>query len=255
MATWLDNLFGDGEFGEPLGFAWRLQWDAASLVGLILLAAACAALIGSSRGGERRQRVAAWMGASAAVLLFLMQLRPQLELQYGDPPRIAVLLDDSSSMQQVDSQGESRFATAKQLLSSERRNLTAWRRRLQLHVFSVANEKTATIDPGDDAKAIASWAPSGAASPLEAAVNRALSAASVRPWDAVILVSDGAATGGESISEAARRCAAAGTPFFAVGCGPLKGSPNIAVASVSGDRVAYLGDVATVEAQISAAGE
>ena len=198
-----------------LGFANRPSW----LV-ILLIALALGALIYFLylRPGYRLNHQSRWglitLRAGLLALLTIMLMRPVVVVPSVIPKStsVAILADDSRSMQLSDENGRTRAAATQAVLandSSFTRNLED-KFKVGLFGFSTTTNKLAKAD---ELKA------EGAATDLVGALRDAVKESSGAPLSAIVLFSDGGANTTKDLTAELRELRARNIPVFAVGVG------------------------------------
>ena len=215
--------------------------------------------------------------AGVFVLILLMLLEPVLavEMTLSVPRRVLVLLDRSESMSLRDGHAEgaegaedaeeSRSEAARSLLTEgakpggSLRELAATHR-LHLYGFGQSVEPLATLDPPNpgesedaplDVESLTSLPPDAPATRLGSAVLDA--ATSQSEVDALVLLTDGASTGGPELGTAAEVLRQRGVPVFIVGFGQPD-PPDVRVASMVVQDTLFSEDTAPVRVALDSAG-
>jgi hypothetical protein len=210
-----------------------------ALAGVVLLAADVLPLRRAASVSPVRRILVAVFSAAAIATALLPLAGPVRESRERAPSEGAILIDASRSMATEDgASGRSRYASAVEIgrAIEDANPATRWR--------------TLRFPPGTGAAAGdgGTDAPGGLTSPLGEAIARAEGAGAEDSPQAVILLSDGADTGGRDPVAAARDARARGATVFAVSLGSSTRSPPPRIARVeiaAPERVA-LGAVASV---------
>lgn len=262
-------------FGEPLSSndflessvqaTWQLPLGIAALV---LLAGAAIAIAIYWRERPSASRPIKILLASVRMLLMLiivlMLYGWTIQRHRTDRPDVVVILDDSASMDIVDSADDSaiigelspvlanleldkptRLNLAKALLLGRNGELLkALQERYHLRVFRVGESTRAVSD--DDAN-VASELKQVAAeeqsSRLGDCLRDVLEAQLGRPTAAIIMFTDGVTTDGKVLTEAAQYARRRSVPLFFIGLGSERPEQDLKLADLLADDVAFVGDL------------
>ena len=229
-------------------------------LGLALGGAAVIAIVAlswrASRGasGWRRSTMIA-LRAGAAVGALVVFLQPAVELRQvaREPNRIAILVDDSASMALAErADGPDRFARARALLAASSQTLAEWERDHKLDYYTFSETLDATTLAG-----LATAKPDGKATLIRKALDQVRARYEGRDLAGVILISDGAATGGfgEDTGAGAVRdfLRSLDTRIHTVWAA-RPGLADIAVAKVMADEFAFVRTVVRIDAVIRTTG-
>ena len=96
--------------------------------------------------------------------------------------------------------------------------------------------------------------PTAPASRLGTALQGVLEAQRGRSTAAIVVLTDGNTTEGPTLAEAASQAARLRVPVFPLGVGRRQPPPDIALADLLVDRVAFVGDLVTFDVAVSASG-
>ncbi len=203
-------VFEQGEFG------FSPPWPAAIAVVAVLAAMGVAVRVywqsprttGWPRAGLLALRLAA-LG-----LLLLALLRPVLVVRTVEPQRnvLAILVDQSRSMQVADVEAKARGTFAREALGPASALRDALARRFTIRDFEF--DATAGRVSGPAGKE-----PSGTRSYIGRSLQRTAEELAGLPASGIVLVTDGADTSREPMVDAIRALKSAGLPVFAVGLG------------------------------------
>ncbi|MCX6909061.1 MAG: VWA domain-containing protein [Verrucomicrobia bacterium] len=201
--------------------------------------------------GVRRVLTSLRLGALAVALAILFQ--PTLVIDRSERLKSTawLLVDDSLSMG-IEERGAlgvkreaSRLEQVKSLVTRHSSLATlAATHQLRLAAFSDGWRELATSD-------FATLKPQGAATSLANGLRQTIENSRGQPVAAVVLVSDGQATDGETMA-AAQFAAQRGVPVFVVGVGNPKAPRNIEVASLTANPVLFKDDEAVFTARVLA---
>lgn len=233
----------------------RFNWSAGSLVALVLalgLMAAAVVTYRTVRGkGTFRDRavLTAIRMAALAVALFCL-LRPTLVVRASVPQQnvVAVLLDDSRSMQIPDWQGKARGELVREQFGAPDSPLMkALSDRFLVRVFrfsSVAGRVNAATELTFD----------GSQTKLGSALSTAREEMAGLPVAGVVLVSDGADTSESALTDALLTMKAEKVPVFTVGVGSTQLSKDVQVDRVSVPKSVLKGAALLVDAVVTQSG-
>ncbi len=272
-----DVLAQQGEYTLAFDPVWPGQAHVPAAVwNLVLMAIVLAWVVAVYRreGATRRFRVFAGALRLALLLMLLLVLnRPILSLTQArtEPSVLAVLVDDSLSMQVNDAPGEtpdkpgSRLAAVQRLLSAEDGKLLAAlaaTHEVRLFRFagaasplgtvSLTGEVSATAQAAAAAKEIAAIKPTGQSTHVARAIQQVSAQLQGSRLAGVVVLSDGRempATGDEG-----EQLRSAGVRVFAVPMGSEARVRNVAIRSVSTQDVAFKGDVVAVRVKVAVTG-
>ena len=206
---------------------------AAALVGAIMFAAAIT-YRGVRGKGRMRDRIALTALRMAALALVLFCLfRPTLIVRAAIPQQnvVAVLLDDSRSMQIPDWEGQARGAFLKQQFSTPDSPLMkALSDRFLVRVFRFSST-AGRLESANDLSF------SGSQTRLGAALDGARQELAGLPVSGVVLLSDGADTSDASLTDALLGLKAEKLPIYTVGVGSPRLPRDIQIDRVSTPRV------------------
>ena len=240
-------IFRQGEF--------RLAPSAGSYVALAIAAAAVLLTIATYRGlharGRMRDRIVLTaLRITTLGVMLLCLFRPVLVVKAAVPQQnfLAVLIDDSRSMQITDWGTESRGAFVKQAFGGKDAALVkALSERFVLRPFrfsSIASRLASTDD----------LTFAGAQTRLGAALDGARQELAGLPLAGMVLVSDGADTTDASLSEALLGLKAASVPVFTVGVGRDRLARDVQIDRVSTPRTALKGTSLVIDAVVTQTG-
>jgi uncharacterized membrane protein len=227
-------------------------WSWAVLVLLLIGAAAAGwSYFRSPAPLKRRDRVvllALRLGV-LGVLAFALS-RPVLVVSAVRPREntLAVLIDDSRSMQVTDEGGRSRGGALLAILGDERSGLLArleQQFKVQLYRFSDRVERIGGLSE---------LTFQGDRTDLAAALERVGKDLAGVPSSGVVLLSDGGHNGSASLAEARLELAGAGLPLYVVGVGSERLSRDIELSGIQAPREALRGSTVMLELTISQRG-
>ncbi len=217
-----------------------------------LTVVAIVALAWRSTAGVAAWRRAVLLGlrASAAMTVLFLFLEPAIELRQvaREPNRIAVLVDDSASMALAEVRGgPTRLERARELLARSGAALTAWARDHRLDYYTFSDAVLAV--PGRESLPTEA---TGKATLLRKALEHLRARYDGRDLAGVVVISDGAATGGfdEDAEDFLRGLDTRVHTAWAA----RPGLRDLAVKSVLADEFAFVRTVVRIDAVIQSTG-
>ncbi|MGN6110404.1 MAG: glutamine amidotransferase, partial [Kofleriaceae bacterium] len=210
----------------------------------------------ASRGASAwRRATMIGLRAGAAVTALVVFLQPAVELRQvaREPNRIAILVDDSRSMSLAeDPEGPTRIARVGQLLARSSEALDAWSADHRIDYYTFSETLAATTRHG-----IAAATAQGNATLLRKALDQVRSRYEGHDLAGVIMISDGASTGGlsEDSGDGAVRdfLRSLETRVHTVWAA-RPGLRDTAVAKVNADEFAFVRTVVRIDAVIRTTG-
>jgi uncharacterized membrane protein len=203
---------------------------------------------------RRALLVALRAGACAAALVLFLE--PALELRHvtREPNHIAVLVDDSRSMQLAEAKGgPTRAARAAQLIAASAPMLARWREEHLIDFFTFSD----SLLPASETQLATPQPGRGDASLLREALEQVRGRYDSHDLAGVVVVSDGAMTGrmADGVEDGASQdfLKALGTRVHTVWAG-RPGLQDLAVARIDADDFAFVRTVVKVEAVLRATG-
>ena len=279
LPNWLERLLGLEPAEPGQGTFWELEhswsWPPSLTLLLVTLAIAWVVLFYRREAAGRRYRTALAMLRLIAIgLVLLMIAELTLTLRRTGLPSLVVAVDDSESMgiedaddakaqramlrrlEQAGFQEPTRLNIAKTVLLGNRGELVRKLERdykLKLYLVSVdarpqADERGRITASLRDARA------TGSASRLGDGLEAILRDSRGTPPAAILLLSDGITTDGESLSGIARVALSKGVPIFTIGTGSERAAPDLEVSELLVDEVVFVDDVVNFEAKVRAQG-
>jgi hypothetical protein len=214
--------------------------------------------------GRRVRWLLAALRISLIALILLMMYGWMRDRYRTDLPDLAIVLDDSASMQIVDQysadqvtsdmqaemtslglQPASRFNLAKLLLVGRSSNwLNQFSEHYTLKGYLISS--STRIHNWRDGTATQAWLPLEAGQPvsrLGRGIRTVLEMQRGRPTAAIVCLTDGITTEGQSIAEVSDYARQRNTPLFLVGLGDDQPARDLRVKDVLLDDVAFLGDL------------
>jgi uncharacterized membrane protein len=238
-------VFSQGEY--------RFAPTTGSYVAAVLVGAGAALTIYAYRSGRGRARDRiALAGIRLAILavILICLFRPLLVVRAASPQQnfIAVLLDDSRSMQIADVDGQPRATYLKSEFGDQTRGiLQALSNRFTIRTFRFSNTATRTTQESDLTFA-------GSQSRLGAALSGVRQELAGLPVAGLVMVSDGADTADAALGDALLGLKAETMPVFTVGVGQETLSKDIQVGRVATPKTALKGTTLMVDVVLSQSG-
>ena len=283
LPGWLERLLGVPQAGSGEGTAWTLDhawplpggwWGVRVLVLLLVLLVVGCYLRRRSAPGLGWRLLLAGLRLTAFAGLLFMLASLVLALHRTGLPYVVVLLDTSASMdladryesdlealvqhrlQAVGHTGATRINLAKSLLlADEAQFLHEIARRYKLRLYFVgeaAQVQGGTV--GELAALVREVEAAGQASRLGQAVREVLNDLRGTPPCAVVLLSDGINTEGETLADAAAYARRKGVPLFTVALGSDAPTRDLELADLLVDEVVFVDDVVNFEFKLTARG-
>jgi hypothetical protein len=282
VAHWLERLLGVETSAAGEGTAWGLAnswhwapWVLLVFVGGVSLLVAALYWLESGPAGRLARALGALLRLSAIALVLFMIAEWVLTLHRTGLPYVVLLIDDSASMGIVDryddeklrdaiadrlkksGYGEaSRVNLAKLLVLDDKARLLRYLSdNYKLRVYFVSD--TARSVAGGVAKmaeAIRQAEAQGETTRLGYGLRSMLNDLRGAPPAAVILLSDGVTTEGETLAEAASYARRKGVPVFTIGLGSESPAKDLALADLLVDEVVFVDDVINFEFTLTGAG-
>jgi uncharacterized membrane protein len=198
-----------------LGFAHRPSW---LLMALIALAIGLVVYFVYIRPGYRLNSKAKFgliaLRASLLALLLILLMRPVIVVPSIIPKStsVAILADDSRSMQLADENGRSRIDAAREILSNRHQFAHGLDEKFKVGLYGFATNAVKLKD-ANELKA------EGGATDIVNALREAVKDSSAAALSAVVLVSDGGANTSRDLAAELRELKAKSIPVFTVGVG------------------------------------
>jgi hypothetical protein len=281
LPNWLDRWLGVESAGAGQGTVWSLDntWGWAPWVTLLfaIFAALWVGLIYARENpaaGRVYRTFLAFLRLGVIALVAFMIAEVMLSLKRTGLPTVVVLVDDSASMGIADRYEPklrdrlkeqiketnltelTRLNLAKGILLGGARDLLGTiQRNYKLKVYfvsSAARDQGGSLD--DIRAAIRSLEPSGEASRLGAGLRRVLGDLRGTPPAAILLLSDGINTDGETLADAARYARRKGVPLFTVGIGSEQPVQDLELSDLLVDEVVFVDDIVNFECKLTATG-
>jgi hypothetical protein len=281
LPGWIERLLGvhAAESGE--GTIWGLEnsWDLPSWLTLVLILAMVAMVVaiylreGKSFGQRSAGGMALLRLGTIGIVLFMLA-EFVLSGQRTGLPYVVLLVDESESMGIVDRYDDklrasldkrieaagldepTRLNLAKTLLVENKAHLLrSIEDRYKLKVYfvgSAAREVGGTAE--EVLEELKKLEPTGEASRLGAGVRTVLNDLRGTPPTAIVLLTDGINTEGESLGDAASYARRKNVPLFAIALGSREPVKNLKLSDLLVDEVVFVDDVVNFEFKLSGAG-
>jgi uncharacterized membrane protein len=282
LPKWLEHLLGVESAGSGEGTLWTLRdsWPLAPWITLLLLGG-CLALVFScylreAGTASRGYRLGLAVVRSLLVgLLFFMLAEFLLSLERTGLPYVVVIVDDSGSMSVEDRYSDdklramvdaqlraaalspaTRLGLAKSvLLAGGAKLLRAIDDRYKLKVYLL--DDTARLQSGDLGileRDVRQAKPTGESSRLGQGIRTVLNDLRGTPPTAIVLLSDGITTEGESLADAAGYARRKGVPLFIVGLGSETPVRDLELSDLMVEDTVFVDDVVNFEFKLTATG-
>lgn len=256
---------------------WRLQtqWTWAPWVSALFGVAAVAAVIACYRyettpAGRFYRAALAALRLVTVALILLMLSEAVLSGSRNGKPRLAVVLDQSASMDRKDvstpdggtNDRSTRLVAAKQILTADGAALLTTLEEgysVELTVVDAspspaaqgADEITQTLANADGASDKRLTDRDRTATRLGDAIAGLLDASPAAPLQGVLVLSDGQVTAGRSLADAADAARRAGAPLYLVGVGDDRPAPSARLSDLRADDTAFVNDLVAFGATLS----
>ena len=282
LPIWIERLLGvdAAEAGE--GTVWGLDhtWNWSPWATLLLLAACAGAILivylrdaGASGRGYALGLAGLRMAAVLVVLFMLAEF--VLSRERTGLPYVVVLVDESASMGIADRYEDerARAALAKRveaagfreltrlniaktlLLERDARLLSELEKDYKLRLYFLANSARGHPGEIDDLKSeLIKLEPSGDSTRLGVGVRTVLNDLRGTPPTAIVLLSDGVTTEGETLAEAAQYAQRKNVPLYTIGLGSETPVRNLRLSDLLVDEVVFVDDVVNFEFKLTATG-
>jgi hypothetical protein len=282
LPNWLQQLLGVEAASPGQGTIWSLEntWSWAPWVTLLLAMFAVSWVVffyarEATSAGRLTKFLLVAIRLALMAIVVCMIAEFTLSLRRTGLPTVAILVDDSLSMGIDDRYDDKKLQTsiasrlqsaglelgtrlnlAKSILLDKRKNVLAaiqQRYRLKLYfVSSAARNQSGTL--AEMRQAVADLEPRGEISRLGAGVRYVLGDLRGNPPAAIILLTDGVNTDGESLTNAARYARGKGVSLFTVGLGSEQPVLDLELADLLVDEVVFVDDVVNFETKLTARG-
>ncbi len=281
VPNWLERLLGVDPVGSGEGTLWSLEhsWGWAPWITLLLVALAVAWVVyfyvrEGAVAGPVYKGLLISIRLALLLLVCLMIAELMLALRRTGLPTVVVMVDDSASMgipdrydeklaslaagrvKQIKLDQPTRLNLAKSILVGNDTELLARIERkykLKLYFFS----GTAQAQSGDLAElrtAIMELQPTGDSTRLGAALRSVLADQRGTPPAAIVVLTDGINTDGESLTDAARYAWRKGVPLYTVGLGNDQPVQDLELTDLLVDDVVFVNDIIDFRFKLSGSG-
>jgi hypothetical protein len=281
LPNWLERWLVAGTTGAGEGTVWSLDstWSWAPWITLLFgLFAACwiGFIYARERPAGRGYRaLLAVMRLAIVALVVLMIAELTLSLRRTGLPTIVVLVDDSASMGITDRYDDDKLRAALRqriehagleeltrlnlaktvLLAGKQDLLSTIARNYQLKVYFVAGAAVPQAGTLDEIRAaIRDRQPIGETSRLGAGLEHVLADLRGTPPAAIVLLSDGINTDGETLTDAARSARRKGVPLLTVAVGSEQPVRDLELTDLLVDEVVFVDDVVNFEFKLTGEG-
>ncbi len=240
------STFTKGE----LSFASRPSW---LLIGLIVLALGMLVYFLYFRPGYRINSQSRWgliaLRATLLALLLIMLMRPVVVVPSIIPKStsVAILADDSRSMQLEDENNRSRIEAAREILSSNNQFARGLDAKFRVNLYGFSTNATKLRDASE-------LKGQGAATDLTGALRDAVKDSSGTALSAIVLVSDGGANTPKDLSAELRELRARNIPVFTVGVGNPARFKDAEMARVTTPRRVLVGSAVSADTLVRLSG-
>jgi len=254
---------------------WRLRWNWNWPLWFTALAIVAAGLWvmtiyfrEASTAGRAMRTLLGLLRLTALALVLLMFAQPTVEWFRLGRPRLVLLVDRSASMGTLDcypvsTGGDSRFAsrleTWQTLLTDDDQSLLEqWQSSYQLDVIAFDEQidplKESETSISEQLRAIQIADDGASGTRLGDALDYALRELPGRPPVAIVVLTDGIATLGQSLQKAAERARQLRVPLYTVAVGSDRPRPDVGVENLLVEEIVFPGDRLQVEATLRATG-
>ncbi len=286
LPAWLEHfiewLFVVEPSGNGQGTAGRFEapgwnWPPVVTLSFVMIVGLLVAAIYFREAGNASRRLRLFLAVvrlSLVGLALLMLAQWRLTRERQDNPYIAIMVDDSGSMSLSDRYEEksraaleqrvkragfnelTRLNLAKTLLLEQQSQLLkdiSQHHKLKLY-FASDGVRAISDDLPTMREKILSLEATGESTRLGQDLHAVLNDLRGAPPAAVILLTDGITTEGETLSEAAAYARRKAVPLFTIGIGQQRGVPDLELTGLSVDEVVYVEDLVSFEAKLRATG-
>ncbi|HJT31494.1 MAG TPA: VWA domain-containing protein, partial [Pirellulales bacterium] len=282
LPPWLERWLDVPAAGSGEGTAWTLddRWNWAPWATLVFVGLAAAWVLfwyarEVATAGRSWRLLLATIRLTLVGLLLFMLAEFVLSLNRTGLPYVVVLLDDSASMSTVDRYEDKKLAKTvatrietaglseatrlnlgKCLLSANDGDLlAAIARRFKLKTYFVsAAARPQAGDPADVAKAVEALEATGESSRLGQAVETVLDDFRGNLPSAIVLLSDGINTEGDTLADAAAQARRKGVPLFTVALGSETPIRDLELSDLLVDEVVFVDDVVNFDFKVMGTG-
>lgn len=282
LPLWIERLLGieSAETGEGTSWTLNSAWSWAPWITVLFVLFVVGFVVWNyaREGGEagpRLRTVLVGMRLALFGILLFMIAEVVLSLERTGLPYVVVLVDDSASMGVADryedereratlesrakaigAEEPTRLNLAKSVLLQEKSALLhGIDRDYKLKLYAVST--SARQQPGTVAEietAIRSMEPTGESTRLGDGIQSVLADLRGTPPAAMVLLTDGINTDGESLAAAALLCRRKGVPLYSVALGSNKPVRDIELSDLLVDEVVFVNDIVNFEFKLTATG-
>ena len=227
---------------------------------VVVLIAVLAALLYYLYAGAAIKLPANWRAALVTIRLALLVvilfclMRPVIVVPSVVPQSsyVAVLMDDSASMNLPDDGGRTRLDSVKQLMSPESQFLTRLADKFKVRGFKFSSS-------AERVQSAAELSGAGEQTNLASAIEQAEREAAGLPLSGIVVMSDGASNGdadtAQSLAATLSGLRARGLPVFTVGVGPLALDGDVELVRATAPRRVLAGSPITAEVLVRGGGQ
>lgn len=281
LPTWVERLLGvdTAETGE--GTVWGLDhsWSWAPWITMLFVLATVALIVAiyvreGRTAGQRSALTMAFLRLATVGVVLFMLAEFVLSGQRTGLPYVVVLVDESESMGILDRYDDKLRASLEKriqaaaldsptrlnlaktlLLENNGRLLSEIEERYKLKVYFVAAAARQASGEGEELlKEITQLEPGGSSSRLGLGVRTVLNDLRGTPPAALIFLTDGITTEGESLSEAAAYARRKNVPLFTIGLGSQEPIKNLKLSDLLVDEVVFVDDYVNFEFKLTGTG-
>ena len=264
-------LLAQTESAVPLEWRLRWNWNWPLWVTFLVIVTAVLWVMAiyfreTSTAGKGIRTLLGSLRLTALALALLMFAQPTLEYFWLGKQRLVLLLDRSSSMDALERypgtkiEMSRRASWKKFLTEGDQPMLQKWQSDYQLDVLEFDNQIqqlvdsersiTEQIQPNPLARPLAS----ASGTRLGDAIDYALRKLPGEPPVAIVALTDGISTRGQTLSKAAERARRMRVPLYTVAVGSDRQRPDIGVENLLVEEIVFPGDRLQVEATVRATG-
>jgi hypothetical protein len=283
LPTWLQHWLGLESAGGGNDLAWGVQhswpWPSWFTLIFVVTVAAFVSFVYSREPGSARRFtriVLAGLRLSCICLVLFMLAQWMLTLTRTGLPSLVIMIDDSASMATADHyddaalqsefaararksgfDGPTRFNLAKTLLTEDNAKLLedlARHYKLKVYFVSEVARPQSGTSTAELVAAIKEAQPSGATTKLGDGLRTVLADLRSIPPAAVILLTDGVTTDGETLAEAAAQARRKNVSLFTIGLGSEKPVRDVQLADLLVDDVVFVNDLISFDFKLMARG-
>ncbi len=282
LPGWLEQWLGVDAAGPGEGTVWSLEntwsWVPWATLLFALFSIGWVVYFYAREGASARRlarAVLVVLRLSLIAIVVFMIAEFTLSLRRTGLPTVAVLIDDSASMGIIDQYDDKklhalvasriqaagldvadRLGVAKSILLDKRADvLAAIGRHYRLKLYFVSSAARSQSGSLDELRAaVRQLQPRGESSRLGTGVRHVLSDLRGTPPAAIVLLTDGINTEGESLDDAAHYSRHKGVPLFTIGLGSEQPVRDLELADLLVDEVVFVDDVVNFEFKLAGTG-